>query len=191
MYFIARVDSEDLLPRARENVSWMKFIPELSKGRMKLIVITQAEFLIDSIFTETEFTRGTITAYKHKKYGYSITVESELIDPRYVIINKFSKCNTKYGAYSSAEWYLEKQQQIKQKELYCCKIARMYAVENLSKVKIANQEGFSSRQKVIQILKRHIRHTLGSLTIEDKEIITKEYESFIKQDIPIMNVENL
>lgn len=172
----------------RENVSWMKFIPELSKGRMKLIVITQAEFLTDSMFTETEFTRATINAKKHERYGYSITVESELIDPNFIIINKFPKCKTEYSAYSSAEWFLTKREQTKSRQLYCCKIARLYAVEKWSSTKIANEEGLKTRLQVMNILKRHIRHTLNQLTMEDKEIIAKEYALFTQQDVPVIRL---
>jgi len=45
-----------------------------------------------------------------------------------------------------------------------------------------------ARQKVIVIHKRHIRHILNALTMEGKEIIAKEYEAFIKLDVPILKV---
>jgi len=64
----------------------------------------------------------------------------------------------------------------------------MYAVDKWSSTKIANEEGLKTRLQVMNILKRHIRHTLNQLTMEDKEIIAKEYASFIKQDIPVMKV---
>lgn len=161
----------------KANVGWMQFIPELSKGRMKLIVITQSEFLTDNIFVNTEFTRATITAFHDPNWGYSIQVDSELIDyeHRRIYINKFPKCKTEYSAYESAEWFIEKRNKDKKEsKLLCCKIARMYAVENLNSSKIANIKGFTSRKPVMDLLKRHLRHTLNKSTPEDIETMYKE-----------------
>lgn len=156
------------------NVEWMKFIPELSKGRMKLIVITQAEFLTDSIFTETDFTKATITTYKHKK-GYSIAIESELLDIPRMYLNNFPKTSIKYGAYESAEWFLEPRQKDRDKmHLLCCDIAYDYAILKKSTNKIANERGYSTREKVIRLLKRHIRHTFNEMTPEDYSELKKD-----------------
>jgi hypothetical protein len=168
----------------RENVDWMRFIPELSKGRMKLIVITQAEFLTDSIFTETEFTRAFITTYKHERYGYSISIESELLDDPYIYVNKVPQCITKYSPYSSAEWFLEKQETTKTKEYICCKIARMYSIDNMSTVKIADELGYKSRVPIIRQLKKHIRHTFRAFTLEDVLEIAKEQNLSLVQEKP-------
>ena len=158
----------------RENVEWMRFIPELSKGRMKLIVITQAEFLTDSIFTETEFTRAFITTFKHERYGYSISIESELLDTPFIYVNKVPKCETEYSAYASADWYLEQQSTPEAKDYICCKVAKMYAVDKKSTTKIANELGYDNRQPIIRLIKRHIRHTFKAITDEDIVEIAKE-----------------
>lgn len=158
----------------KENVEWMKFIPELSKGRMKLIVITQAKFLTDSIFTETDFTRATITTYKHGR-KYSIGIESELLDIHRLYLNNFPKTSIKYGAYESAEWFLEPRQKERDKTfLLCCELAYDYAVKKKSTNKIANERGYSSRLKVIRLLKRHIRHTFNESTPEDYSELKKD-----------------
>jgi len=159
----------------RANIGWMQFIPELSKGRMKLIVITQSEFLTDSIFTQTEFTRAFITTYKHEKYGYSIGVESELLDVPLLYINKFRKTNIQYSPYQSAEFFLERRKKdTDTRQLLCCDISYQYAVENKSTTTIANELGFKSRTQITRLLKRHIRHTFNKLTPEDLEKIVNE-----------------
>ena len=157
---------------SKENREWMKFIPELSKGRMKLVVVTQQEFMTDSIFTETEFTRAVFTASKHEKYGYSIGIESELLDTSLIYIQKFPKCKIKYMPYGSAEFYLERKQTTKH-EFLCCEIARLYGVNDTSSTIIANQKKIT-RKQVTRLIKRHIRHTLGNLTKEDIQEIRDE-----------------
>lgn len=159
----------------RANVTWMEFIPELSKGRMKLIVITQSEFLTDSIFTQTEFTKAFFTTYKHEKYGYSIGIVSELLDSPHKYINKFPKADTSYLPYASADWYLEKRNRVKDSlKLMCCEIAYDYAVNNKSTTIISNERGFPSRTHVIRLLKRHLRHTFNKLTEQDLENMMNE-----------------
>ena len=159
------------------NVGWMRFLPELSKGRMKLIVITQSEFITDSIFVDTEFTRATIQCFHDPKYGYSIQIDSELIEyeDRRIFINRFPKCNTKYSPYESAEWFMEKRiKDKKESGLLCCEIARMYAIDKLSSTKIANIKGYSSRRTVMELIRRHLRHTFSQSTIEDIETMYSE-----------------
>jgi len=168
----------------RENVEWMRFIPELSKGRMKLIVVTQAEFLTDSMFVETEFTRAFITTYKHERHGYSISIESELLDDPYIFINKVPKCKTEYSAYASAEWFLEQQSTLEAKSYICCEIAKMYAVDKMSTTKIANEKGYKSREPIIRFIKRHIRHTFSVLTDEDIIEIAKERNMTLVEEKP-------
>jgi len=147
------------------NRAWFEFIPELSKGRCKLIVVTQSEFLTDSIFSNTQFTKAHFTTYK---YGnrYDVKVESELF--RYtpsVYFKGIPKCKIVYFPYASAKFELERKAY--SQEYLCCEIARDYAVNNKSSTVIANERGYSSREKVTRILKRHIRHTLGVLPDED------------------------
>ena len=168
----------------KENVEWMRFIPELSKGRMKLIVVTQAEFLTDSMFVETEFTRAFITTYKHDKYGYSISIESELLDDPYVFVNKVPKCKTEYSPYASADWFLELQSIIEAKGYRCCEVAKLYAVDKLSTNKIMDQLGYNDRKAVIRLIKRHIRHTLNVLTNEDIIEIAKERNMTLVEEKP-------
>jgi len=153
------------------NVEWMKFLPELSKGKMKLIVITQSENLTDSIFTETEFTKAVIETHKTREYGYSISVMSELLDKPLYFVNNFPKTTIKYSPYQSADFYMEPKF-LEASNLLCCRISRLYAVDGLSSTKIANKLGYS-RDKVIRLVKMHIRHTLNDLTPEDIEEIRK------------------
>lgn len=163
----------------KENVEWMKFIPELSKGRMKLIVITQAEFLTDSLFTQTEFTRATITAYHHDTYGYSISIESELIKPNFLYINKFPKTSITYSPYEGAEWYLEARTMIKERQfLLCCEIAYEYGVKDKSTTIIANERKWDSRRKVTRLLKRHLRHTFNEMTPQDMIELKNEVNDY-------------
>lgn len=149
----------------RMNVEFMKFIPELSKGKMKLIVITQSENLTDSIFTETEFTRATIETHKTKEFGYSISIKSEMLDKPIYFVNRFPKTTIDYEPYQSAEFFMEPRF-VEKENLLCCMISRLYAVDGLSSTKIANRLGYS-RDKVIRLIKMHIRHTLNELTAED------------------------
>lgn len=173
----------------RENVEWMKFLPELSKGRCKLLVITQLERLTDSIFTETEFTRAMITARKHETYGYSISVQSELIPrPYFFYVDKFPKTNIKYSAYSSADWFLERREDNRE-ELFCCKVARLYALDGKNTTKIANELGLKTRTNVLHILKRHIRHTLHQLTKADIEVLRHELKT--GEILPYIDEKNL
>lgn len=170
------------------NVEFMKFIPELSKGKMKLIVITQSENLTDSIFTETEFTKATITTHKTREFGYSISVMSELLDRPMYFINRFPKTNIQYSPYESAEFFLEPRF-LEKRNLLCCVVSRMYAVEGLSSTKIANRLGYS-RDKVIRLIKMHIRHTLNSLTPEDIEEIRSGTPKTVFDELNGDNVES-
>jgi hypothetical protein len=162
------------------NVEWMKFIPELSKGKMKLIVITQAQFLTDSMFTETEFTRATITTHHSKEYGYSIGIVSELIENATLYINEFPKTTINYSPYQTAEFFLERRIP-ETHDLMCCKIARMYAVDKLSTVAISNKLGWT-RDKVIRYVKIHIRHTFDRLTPDDIDKIKNSEPDTVKDD---------
>jgi hypothetical protein len=153
----------------RMNVEWMKFIPELSKGKMKLLVITQSEYLTDSIFTQVQFTRATITTHHSKEWGYSISIVSDLLPDYQMYINQFPQTSIDYAPYGTADFFIEKRVE-DTLDLMCCRIAKMYAVEKKSTVKIANKLGWT-RDKVITYVKMHIRHTFGRLTPEDiKEI---------------------
>lgn len=49
------------------NVEWVKIIPELSKGRAKLIAITQEQNYMDSIFNNPVFLRGIFYKVSKKK----------------------------------------------------------------------------------------------------------------------------
>lgn len=143
------------------NRAWYEFIPELSKGRCKLIVVAQSEKMTDSIFSNTQFTKAHFTTYK---YGnrYDVKVESELFrNIPSIYFKGFPKCKIKYYPYASANFELERKEYTS--EYLCCHIAREYAVENKSSTTIANERGYSSREKVTRLLKRHIRHTLGVL----------------------------
>jgi hypothetical protein len=148
------------------NVEWMKFLPELSKGKMKLLVITQSEHLTDSIFTNTQFTRGTLTTHKSREFGYSVSIVSELLPDYQIFINNFPKTTIDYAPYGSAEFFIEARVTDEARELQCCKIAKMYAIEKLSTVKISNRTGWE-RNKIVRYIKMHIRHTFGQLTDED------------------------
>jgi len=154
-------------------VKWMEFIPELSKGRMKLLVITQGEFLTDSIFTNTEFTRAKFTTWISKnKKNFGLVIESELIKEPRIFIRNFPKSNIEYSPYESAQWFLEARH-IQRDEFLCCKIARMYAIDNKSSTVIANELGFH-RSDVTRYLKRHIRHTFNQLNQIDILTLAQE-----------------
>jgi len=150
---------------SKNNRAWFEFIPELSKGRCKLIVVTQSEYLTDSIFSNTQFTKAHFTTFK---YGnrYDVKVESELFrDMPSVYFRRFPKCEIKYAPYASARFELERRDY---KTLFlCCDIARDYGVKDKSTTVIANERGFTSRVQVTRLLKRHIRHTLGVYPTDD------------------------
>ncbi len=161
----------------RKNVQWMGFIPELSKGRMKLIVISQNEYITDSIWVNQEFTRIYIETKKHPKYGYSILYDSDpslRINPPRRYLDDFGKTSIKYSPYESAEWYEERQENPKERKLLCCDIAYEYAVENKSTTQIANERGFKTRTQVVIQIKRHLRHTFSKSLPEDIEQVINE-----------------
>lgn len=165
---------------SKMNRAWFEFIPELSKGKMKLIVVTQSEFIADSIFTNTQFTKAILTTYKHGKRRYDLAIESELfklVDRQF--IRRFPMCETKYNPYSAAVWYLERSDIITE-ELLCCKVAKMYGVDDLSTNVIAEKFGLSTRTNVTRLIKQHIKHTFKDFTKEDIEElkrIKKEIEN--------------
>ncbi len=157
----------------RMNVKFMTFIPELSKGKMKMLVITQSEYLTDSMFTTTEFTRATISTHKSKEYGYTISFSSELLNTSAsVFVNSFPKTTIDYSPYQSAEFFLERRT-VETHDLLCCRISRDYAIKKLSSNQISNRTGFP-RRKVMDLIRRHLRHTFDRLTPEDIEEIRKE-----------------
>ncbi len=161
----------------KANVQWMGFIPELSKGRMKLIVISQNEFITDSIWTQQEFTRVLIETRKHPDYGYSIIINADPslnLERPYDIINDFEKTKIKYSPYENAEWFTDKQEMKKEQKLLCCEIAYEYSVENKSTTQIANERGFKSRTQVVLYIKRHLRHTFSKSLPEDIEQVINE-----------------
>lgn len=152
---------------SKRNRAWYEFIPELSKGRCRLIVITQSEYIADSIFTDSQFTKAIFTTYKRKTYYAS--VESELfrrIVNRTQSIRPFPKCEIVYNPYGSAQWFLERQE-IRETGLLCCYVARLYGVENISTVKIKAKLGLPSRTQVTRLLKLHIKHTFKEFTKSD------------------------
>jgi len=66
------------------NVAWLSYIPQLSKGKVKLIVITQSEEYTDSVFYNPIFLRGLIEKFNLK----TAQVRSLLIaDGEYIIEN--------------------------------------------------------------------------------------------------------
>ena len=145
---------------------------------LEMVIIT------DSMFVETEFTRAFITTYKHERHGYSISIESELLDDPYIFVNKVPKCKTEYSAYASAEWFLEQQSKPEAKDYICCKVARMYTIDKKSTTKIANELGYNNRQPIIRLIKRHIRHTFKALTDEDIIEIAKERNLTLVEEKP-------
>jgi hypothetical protein len=168
----------------------MSFIPELSKGKMKLLVITQSEKLTDSLFLNTDFTRATIRTHKSKEYGYTVSINSELLpSTRTLFVNDFPKTTIPYSPYQSAEFYLERQES-EALDLLCCQIARLYAVDKLSSTKIANKKGWD-RAKVMRYIQRHIRHTLGALTEEDLEELRKDPIIKPPDDVDRLSVQNI
>lgn len=164
---------------SKMNRSWFEFIPELSKGRCRLIVITQSEYISDSIFVNTQFTKAIFTTYK---YGnrYDVAVSSELFKYfKRQYFKGFPKCDIKYNPYGSAEWYLERKAMLDIEPL-CCRVARLYGIENISTTKIAQRLGVpNDRTKVTRLLKLHLKHTLMKLNKEDLEEL-KEINDFIK-----------
>jgi len=147
------------------NRAWFEFIPELSKGRCKLIVVTQSEFLTDSIFSNTQFTKAHFTTYKYGR-RYDVKVESELLKfiPS-IYFKSFPKCDITYFPYASAKFTLERKEF--KHEFLCCEIARDYAIHGKSTTVIANERGYKSREPIIRLIKRHIRHTFGVLPDAD------------------------
>jgi len=158
---------------SKMNRSWFEFIPELSKGRCRLIVITQSEFIADSIFVNTQFTKAYFTTYKYRK-RYDVGVESELLkvfQAQYFM--RFPKCAVDYNPYGSAEWFLDRKQLLDIEPL-CCKVARMYGIENLSTSKIAEKLGFKNQRiRVTRLIKLHLKHTFKKLTKEDIDELKK------------------
>lgn len=161
----------------KTNVNWMRFIPELSKGKMKLFIITQSEFLTDSMFVNTSFTKVVIETFKHDRYGYSIAIESQLLEKKYntgyLRLNKFPKTSIKYSPYESAEWFDEKATSDNSR-LLCCDVAHDYAVKNMSMSKIADARGWTTRTITLRLIKRHIRHTLNMSNSEDIIEVARE-----------------
>jgi len=78
--------------------------------------------------------------------------------------------------YESADWFLEKKE-ADTRLLLCCKVAYEYAVNNKSMRVIADELGFPTRTTVLNILKRHIRHTLNSSNAEDLIETSKELKA--------------
>ena len=121
-----------------------------------------------------------MTTYKHPN-SYSLEVRSDLLGGLPLYLNDFPKTTIEYSPYSPAEWFLQKR--ISTDNLFlCCEIAREYALDKKSSAVISNERGWASRVKVMNLIKRHIRHTLKQPTLEDLIEIAIEKGYTLKKD---------
>jgi hypothetical protein len=91
------------------NTQWLKVVPELSKGRMHLIVVTQEEEYTESIFKHPTF-RKTIweklnLRKTHPQYRKMVRLYCQLIPKRYRFVN-IPPTKIVYDPYLSAIWQM-------------------------------------------------------------------------------------
>jgi len=96
----------------RLNAEWQTVIPELSKGKVHLIALTQEESMTEKIFKHKTFNVATWTKIRlppsHFQYRKRVKVSSKLLNETY-IFNNISLCKTIYNPYLSATWSMEPQ----------------------------------------------------------------------------------
>lgn len=94
------------------NTEWLKFIPELSKGREHLIVITQETAYTESSFLHATFIRAIwekITLHpSHPLFRKMARLYSKLI-PEIRVFKNIPRCRAKFDPYRSATFHIEPQ----------------------------------------------------------------------------------
>lgn len=85
------------------NVKWLEVIPQLSKGNCKLIVISQTEQYLESVFYNPIFLRGVIEKVSLTK----AVVRSPLIENGEVFIDHIPRTTFKFDPYEIATFTAE------------------------------------------------------------------------------------
>ena len=92
------------------NAEWQKVIPELSKGKVHLIALTQEESMTERIFRHPTFNVATWTKIhlppRHNQYRKRVRVSSKLLNETF-IFNNVSVTSIFYNPYLSASWSMD------------------------------------------------------------------------------------
>lgn len=90
------------------NVEWLKFIPELSKAKCQLIVVTQEIDYIESSFLHETFIRGVwekvFLGDRHPQFRKMVKLYSTLLDHIPVFIN-LPRCKTQFDPLETATFH--------------------------------------------------------------------------------------
>ena len=92
------------------NAEWQKVVPELSKGKVQLIALTQEESMTERIFRHPTFNIATWTKInlpkRHPQHLKRVRVSSKLLKESF-IFNNISQTNIIYNPYLIAPWSME------------------------------------------------------------------------------------
>lgn len=96
------------------NAEWQKVVPELSKGKVHLMALTQEESMTEKIFMHRTFNVATWTKImlppKHPQYRKRVKVSSKLLKETYIFQN-VKPTSIFFNPYLSAIWSMEPKQQ--------------------------------------------------------------------------------
>jgi len=88
------------------NTKWLEFVPELSKGRCHLIVVTQEEDFTEKLFLHPTFVRAKWVKLDKKVVDLIITGESEIYR-----FSEIPPTTVQFDPYAIATWKLESETQ--------------------------------------------------------------------------------
>jgi len=161
------------------NTEWLKLIPELSKGRLKLIVCVHATKYMDSVFLDKTYLRGVINKWARKEgeritESYARLTYPNIRSPKGVFEQPYLPCprtHFKFDPYRIAEMSIEADMDLDLDERF--KILHDYVYEGKSFTKIAKENRWFPQQvkrKFIDALKILMEERLPSHMIKQKEV---------------------
>lgn len=94
----------------RLNAKWQEIIPELSKGKVHLLALTQERSMTEKIFLHPTFNVAKWVKIRlppyHNQYRRRVKVSSKLLNETFMF-NNVKACKIIYNPYLSASWSME------------------------------------------------------------------------------------
>lgn len=144
------------------NSEWQRIIPELSKGKVHLLAITQEESMTEKIFGHPTFciARWTKIALspRHPQYRKCVRVSSKGLMRKYEFRN-LNRTSLNFNPYRSAEWTMEPAEIETGVLPLDLQIAKAYS-DGLTFGKIAEKFGMGQDRTAVQ---RELRSALRAL----------------------------
>ena len=133
------------------NTKWLEYVPELSKGRCHLIVITQAKDYTEKLFLNPIFIRA-----EWRKINKT-TVILTILKPKPEMHTFYDIPTTslKFDAYRQAIWRMNPQRTLQNLPTEI-KIAFEYA-HGISTDELAQKYGYGHRRQVVRVIQKALR----------------------------------